>query len=40
MGMGMYIAYNSCYEQKLKKNFDMCEVEKIGHNTCYTLNRK
>ena len=21
-------------------NFDMCEVEKIGRNTCYSLNRK
>ena len=23
-----------------EKNFNMCEVENIVHNTCYTLNRK
>ena len=30
MGMGMYIAYNSCYEQKLKKTLICVKWKKLA----------
>ena len=44
LGIGYGYGNVHCLQFMLRteaeKNFDMCEVEKIGHNTCYTLNRK
>ena len=39
-GYGYVHCLQFMLQTEAEKNFDMCEVEQIGHNTCYTLNRK